>query len=64
MASIVWKEGYYSFNFAEKYRKFLHFIFKGYLYEFNALPNGFAAGPRLFTKLLNLYFHICRNFLC
>ena len=30
MASIVWKEGYYSFNFAEKYRKFLHFIFKGH----------------------------------
>ena len=50
MASIVWKEAYYSFNFAEKYIKFLHFIFKGHLYEFTALPNGFAAGSRLFTK--------------
>ena len=50
MASIVWKEAYYSFNFAEKYRKFLHFIFKGHLYEFTALPNGFATGSRLFTK--------------
>jgi hypothetical protein len=32
MASIVWKEAYYSLNFAEKYIAFLHFIFKGHLY--------------------------------
>jgi len=59
MASIDWKEAYYSCNFAEKYRKFLRFLFKGHLYEFTALPNGFAAGPRLFTKITKpLFSHL------
>ena len=64
MASIVWKEAYYSFNFAEKYIKFLHFIFNGHLYEFTALPNGFAVGSRLFTKITKpLFSHLQKLFM-
>lgn len=48
--SIDWKEAYYSCNFAEKYRKFLRFLFKRHLYEFTVLPNGFASRSKIIYK--------------
>ena len=51
MASIDYKDAYYSVPVRPDQRKWLRFTFKGILYEFTCLPNGLTSGPRLFTKL-------------
>ena len=58
MASIDWKDAYYCVSIREEHRKLLRFTFEGKLYEFQALPNGLACGPRLFTKLQNHFSRI------
>jgi len=52
MASIDWKDAYYSVPIAKSDRKYLRFLWKGKLYQFTCLPNGLSCGPRKFTKLL------------
>ena len=61
MASIDLKDAYYSVPIHSAYRKFLRFIWRGQLFEFNALPNGLAPGPRWFTKLLKPVFALLRK---
>ena len=51
MASIDFKDAYYSVPIFEPHRKYLRFQFGGKLYEFTCLPNGLSSGPRLFTRL-------------
>ena len=51
MASIDFKDAYYSVSVAREHRKWLRFRFKGNLYEFTCLPNGLSSGPRVFTKI-------------
>ena len=61
MASIDLKDAYYSVPIHTDDRKYLRFIWRGHLFEFNALPNGLAPGPRWFTKLLKPVFALLRK---
>ena len=51
MASIDFKDAYYSVSVKKSHRKWLRFSFQGELFEFTCLPNGLSSGPRLFTKI-------------
>ena len=52
MASVDFKDAYYSVAIHENYQKYLKFSWNGKLFNFTCLPNGLACAPRLFTKLL------------
>lgn len=52
MASIDLRDAYYSVSIASVDRKYLQFFWNGVGWQFKALPNGLASGPRIFTKLL------------
>ena len=52
MASLDFKDAYYTIPVAEEYQKYLKFMWKGKLYKFCVLPNGLLPCPRWFTKLL------------
>ena len=56
MASIDISDAYYSVPISSEYHKFLKFIWKGQLYHYTALPNGYSDAPRVFTKLLKPVF--------
>ena len=56
MASIDWKDAYYSVSIDKQYRKYLCFQWNGQMYQFTCLPNGLASAPRLFTKLTKPFF--------
>lgn len=56
MASIDWKDAYYSVPVAEEFRKYLVFMWKNQLLQYTCLPNGLASGPRLFTRLSKVLF--------
>ena len=59
MASVDLSNAYFSIPFAKAHRKYLRFEWRGELYEFNVLPNGMSAGPRMFTKVLKpVYAHL------
>ena len=60
MASIDFKDAYYSIPVYKPHRKFLRFQFQGKLYEFTCLPNGLSSGPRLFTKVTKPMFATLR----
>ena len=51
MASMDFKDAYYSVPIFEQHRKYLRFTFGGRLFEFTCLPNGLSSGPRLFTRV-------------
>ena len=61
IASIDFKDAYYSVPIARQYRKYLRFQFGDKLYEFNCLPNGLSSGPRIFTKLTKPLFASLRE---
>ena len=61
MATLDWKDAYYCVPIHDKHKKLLRFQFDGFLYEFQALPNGLASGPRLFTKLTKPFFSHLRK---
>ena len=61
MASVDLKDAYYSVPIQEQDRKYLRFMWRGALYQFNALPNGLACAPRFFTKLLTPVFSELRR---
>ena len=61
MASIDYKDAYYSVAVRQEDRKWLRFQFQGQLYQFNCLPNGLTSGPRLFTKLTKPLFATLRE---
>ena len=52
MAKIDIKDAYYSVSIHQDDTDLLKFSLYGKLYKFLALPNGYAEGPRKFTKLL------------
>ncbi|CAB4038826.1 Hypothetical predicted protein, partial [Paramuricea clavata] len=52
MASVDFKDAYYSVPIASTDQKYLKFIWDGQLYKFVCFPNGLACCPRMFTKLL------------
>ena len=61
MASIDFKDAYYSVPIAKQFRKFLRFQFDNRLFEFACLPNGLSSGPRIFTKLTKPLFATLRE---
>lgn len=61
MASIDLADAYYSVNIHNSYRKYLRFIWNGYLYQFTCLPNGLTSAPRWFTKIMKPIFSRLRN---
>jgi len=52
MAKLDIKDAYYSIPIHKDSRKLSKFYFKGELFQFKALPNGYTAGPRKFTKVM------------
>ncbi|CAB4008924.1 Hypothetical predicted protein, partial [Paramuricea clavata] len=52
MASVDFKDAYYSVPIASTDQKYLKFIWDGQLYKFVCFPNGLACCPSMFTKLL------------
>lgn len=62
MASIDWKDAYYSVPIANVSQKYLKFFWKGTLYCFLCLPNGLSSGPRMFSKLVKpINSHLRKN---
>ena len=61
MASIDYKDAYYSVAVRPDHRKYLRFKFRNVLYEFTCLPNGLTSGPRLFTKITKPLFSSLRE---
>ena len=61
MASIDWKDAYYSVPVAKEFRKYLCFQWNGMLFQYTCLPNGLASAPRNFTKLTKVLFSELRK---
>ena len=61
MASIDWKDAYYTVPVDRRYQKLLRFIWKGQLWQFTCLPNGLSSGPRVFTKITKPIFSHLRK---
>lgn len=51
-ASVDFKHAYFSVPIALHLRHMFKFLWKGKVYQFTCLPQGFAPAPRIFTKLL------------
>lgn len=51
-ATLDLKDAYYLLPIHKDHRKYLRFLFKGFLYEFSCLPFGLASAPYTFTKLM------------
>ena len=51
MATIHWKDAYYSVPILEEYPQYLKFQWKGKLFQYTCLPNGLSSAPRIFTML-------------
>ena len=52
MASIDFKDAYYTVMIDENSQKYLKFCYNDRLYKYRAYPNGLSSCPRQFTKLL------------
>ena len=61
MASIDWKDAYYTVPIAASDRKYLKFRWRNNIYQFTALPNGLASAPRIFTKITKVIFSELRK---
>ena len=61
MASIDFKDAYYSIPIHEEDQKYLRFWWNGQKYQYCCLPNGLSNGPRDFTKVTKVLFRILRR---
>ncbi len=61
MASIDWKDAYYSVPVAQEFRKYLVFMWEGEFFQYTCLPNGLASAPRYFTRLSKVLFSVLRK---
>ena len=61
MASIDFKDAYYSIPIHEEEQKYLRFWWNGQKYQYCCLPNGLSNGPRDFTKVTKVLFRILRR---
>ena len=52
MCKIDMKDAYLTTSIHKDSRKYLRFIWKGKIYQFNCLPFGLASAPRIYTKLM------------
>ena len=56
MASIDYRDAYFSCPIDEEHQKYLRFIFNGEMFQFMCLPNGLSSGPRNFTQIAKILF--------
>ena len=70
MASIDWKDAYYSVPIKQDYQKYLKFEWEGKMYQYTCFPNGLTSAPRDFTKITKVLFshlrkagHISTNYI-
>jgi len=56
LASIDIKDAFYSVPIHTDHRKYLKFKWKGTIYQFDVMPNGYLDAMRVFTKLLKPVF--------
>ena len=56
MASIDWKDAYYTVPIDPKFQKYLRFYWKGEKFQYTVLPNGLTSGPKDFTKITKVFF--------
>jgi hypothetical protein len=61
MASIDWKDAYYSVPIALAFQKYLRFEWDGQLYNYTCYPNGLSSAPRNFTKITKVLFSELRK---
>ncbi len=61
MASVDWKDAYFTVAIHPDYRKYLRFSWGGKLYEFQCFVNGLSEAPRKFTKLTKPLWATLRN---
>ena len=61
MASIDWKDAYYSVPIHPADRDFLVFEWQGQWYRFTCYPNGLSSAPRNFTKITKVLFSELRK---
>ena len=61
MASIDLKDAFYSVYISPPYQEFLKFKFKGNLYKFTCMPNGYGPAMRIFTKITKIPFSVLRG---
>jgi hypothetical protein len=61
MASIDWKDAYYSVPVSKHYQKCLRFVWNYRVFQFTCLPNGLSSAPRIFTKITKPLFSQLRK---
>ena len=61
MASVDTRDAYYTVPVALEHQKYLKFTWRDKLYQYTCLPNGLAAAPKIFTKLLKPVFKVHRK---
>ena len=61
LASLDWRDAYYTVPVAMSDRKFLRFRWNKILYQYTALPMGLASAPRIFTKITKVMFSELRK---
>jgi len=61
IASVDLKDAFFSVPIHKQDQNLLKFLYKGQLYKFTCLPNGYRDAPRCFTKLLKPVFATLRE---
>lgn len=61
MVNLDIRDAYYMVRIHENHQKYLKFPWQNKLFQYTALPNGYAAAPRVFTKLLKPVFSQLRQ---
>ena len=61
MASVDWKDAYYSLPIDSNDQKYLRFYWNGVKYQYTVLPNGLSSGPRDFTKISKVLYSNLRE---
>ena len=56
MSSIDLRKAYYSVSISENSRKYLRFEWYNKLYQYRALPDELASGPRIFPGIIRELF--------
>jgi len=61
MASVDLKDAFYSIKINKNHHKFLKFCFKGTIYGYTCMPNGYGPAMREFTKITKPPFAVLRS---
>lgn len=61
LASLDIRDAFYSVPIFDKHKRFLKFSWKGIVYQFEVMPNGYVDAMRVFTKVLKPVFAYLRE---